>query len=107
MVDCPKLREARRQMRSKVGEAFNSVAVMLGGKPGGDPAKAKNWSIDRDMLNAVLDFAEASKRFQSRAPEGSQHPSRRQGTQWYRGTIVSKDSFSSGSLHIPKRERSV
>jgi hypothetical protein len=55
MVDCPKLREARRQMRSKVGDAFNSVTVMLGGKPGGDPAKAKNWSIDRDMLNAVLD----------------------------------------------------
>jgi ribonuclease HI len=80
MVDCPKLRDARRQMRSKVGDAFNSVAVMLGGRPGGDSAKAKNWSIDRDMLNAVLDFAEASQRFQSRAPEGSQHPSRRQGT---------------------------
>lgn len=61
-------------------DAFNTVAAMLRGKPGGDSEKAKNWSIDKEMLNTVLDFAEASQKFQSRAPEGSQHPSGRKGT---------------------------
>lgn len=30
LVDCSKLWEARRRLRSKVGDAFNSIATMLG-----------------------------------------------------------------------------
>jgi ribonuclease HI len=66
LVDCPKLREIRQQLREKIGEAFNSIAEMLGGKPQGG---AKGWTINNSVVDAVLDFAEASKRFTSRAPE--------------------------------------
>jgi len=37
----------------------SELAVMLEGKPHGKQGKAKGWSINRDILNAVLDFAEA------------------------------------------------
>jgi hypothetical protein len=50
------------QLRSKIGDAFNNIAVMLGGKPCGNQGKAKGWSINRNVLNAVLDFAEASQK---------------------------------------------
>jgi hypothetical protein len=35
LVDCPKLQELRRQLRSKIGDAFNNISTMLGGKPHG------------------------------------------------------------------------
>lgn len=69
LVDCPKLREPRQQLRSRIGDAFNSIAEMLGGKRQG---QAKGWKSNDSVLEAVLDFAEASKRFTSRAPERPQ-----------------------------------
>jgi ribonuclease HI len=55
LVDCPKLRELRQQLREKIGEKFNNISSMLGG-------------AGKEVLNAVLDFAEASGRFRSRVP---------------------------------------
>ncbi len=68
LVDCPRLQEARRQLRSKVGDAFNSIATMLGGRPQNEQGKASNSGINREAPNAVLEFADASQRFRSRAP---------------------------------------
>jgi hypothetical protein len=50
--------------KRKIGNAFNSISAMLGGRPQGNRDKKKGWSINRDVLDAVLDFAEASQRFQ-------------------------------------------
>jgi hypothetical protein len=33
LVDCARLREIRQQLRNKIGDTFNSIAGMLGGKP--------------------------------------------------------------------------
>ncbi len=71
LVDCPKLRETRQQLRNKIGNAFNSIAGMLGGRPYDNQGKAKGWTINNSVLDAVLDFAEESKRFTSRAPQRS------------------------------------
>ena len=64
LLDCPALRHLRRELREKVGDAFNNLSTLLGvgGPRGGDTApRAKT-------VEAILDFAEASQRFQSRAP---------------------------------------
>ena len=53
LVDCPQLRELRQQLREKIGDNFKNISLMLGGK-------------QKSVLNAVLDFAEASGRFRSR-----------------------------------------
>lgn len=79
LVDCPHLRELRQELRNKIGNAFNDISIMLGGKPR-DPQKKKGWSMNTSALNAVLDFAQASQRFQSRQVEGSQTRDRRQRT---------------------------
>jgi ribonuclease HI len=70
-VDCPKLRELRTQLRQKIGNRFNSLSTMLGGKPheNGTVRAVKDWTISRAALDAVLDFAEQSGRFCSRATE--------------------------------------
>jgi hypothetical protein len=65
LVDCPHLQELRQELRSKIGDAFNKISVMLGGKPHGNQER-KCWSINTGVMNAVLDFAQASQRFQSR-----------------------------------------
>lgn len=67
LVDCPKLRDLRRQLRGKIGESFNNISAMLGSK-------------DRETINAVLDFAEASKRFSSRVPVRARPSESSQGT---------------------------
>lgn len=79
LVDCPKLRELRQQLPSNIGDAFNNIAEMLGGKPRDNRGKGKGWSLNRSVLNAVLDFAEASKRFTSRAPARPQKRTRDRG----------------------------
>jgi ribonuclease HI len=71
LVECPRLREARRQMRNKVGDALNSIATMLGGRPRNGQGRVDNCGIKREVLNAVLEFAEASQRFKSRVPATS------------------------------------
>ena len=67
LVDCPELRELRRQLRNKVGDAFNSVSSLLGGSKEGERGNPDSVSRAR-TVEAVLDFAEASQRFRSRAP---------------------------------------
>ncbi|KAI2734534.1 hypothetical protein DTO013E5_9920 [Penicillium roqueforti] len=67
LVDCPKLQELRRELRMKVGDAFNSISSLLGGSKEGERGKPDTVSRTK-TVNAVLDFAEASQRFQSRAP---------------------------------------
>jgi hypothetical protein len=69
LVDCPNLREPRRELRREVGDAFNSVSSLLGGSKQGEKGKPDTVSRAR-TVNAVLDFAEASQRFRSRAPPG-------------------------------------
>ncbi|OQE10083.1 hypothetical protein PENFLA_c095G04406 [Penicillium flavigenum] len=66
LLDCPQLRELRRELRRKVGDAFNSMSTLLGG-PGEGRGKIDSASRTK-TVEAVLDFAEASQRFQSRAP---------------------------------------
>ena len=62
LLDCPSLRDLRRELRGKVGDAFNSMTTLLGGSgERGTASRAKT-------VEAVLDFAEASQRFRSRAP---------------------------------------
>lgn len=73
IVDYPRLRDLRQQLRNKIGNAFNNISSMLGGRSPGNHSQAKGLSIDREVLNAVLDFAEASRRFQTREVEGSQN----------------------------------
>jgi len=67
LVDCPKLRDLRQQLRGKIGDRFNNISTLLGSK-------------DRDTLNAVLDFAEASRRFYSRVPVRTRPRVSREGT---------------------------
>jgi hypothetical protein len=69
LVDCPTLKVLRRELRQKVGDAFNSVSSLLGGSKQGE--KGKPDTVPRaETVQAVLDFAEASQRFRSRAPRG-------------------------------------
>ena len=69
LVDCPRLTELRRKLRREVGHAFNSVSSLLGGSKQGEKGKPDTVSRAR-TVQAVLDFAEASQRFRSRAPRG-------------------------------------
>jgi hypothetical protein len=69
LVDCPNLRELRRELRREVGDAFNSVSSLLGGSKQGEKGKPDTVSRAK-TVQAVLDFAEASQRFRSRAPRG-------------------------------------
>ena len=63
LVDCPKLK------RRKIGTAFNDITDILGGGSQGKQGKQDDMQ-DGSVLGAILDFAEASQRFQSRAPPG-------------------------------------
>jgi hypothetical protein len=69
LVDCPNLTVPRRELRREVGDAFNSVSSLLGGSEQGEKGKPDTVSRAR-TVKAVLDFAEASQRFRSRAPPG-------------------------------------
>jgi hypothetical protein len=64
LLDYPALKHLRKELREKVRDAFKNISTLLGagGPRGGDTApRAKT-------VEAILDFAEASQRFQSRAP---------------------------------------
>lgn len=66
VVDCPRLGEARKKLRDQVGDAFSSIATLLGGRNG--HRQVNNAGRERNVVQAVLEFAEASQRFTSRAP---------------------------------------
>jgi hypothetical protein len=68
-VDCPRLRELRRELRREVGDTFNCISSLLGGSTEGKKGKPDTVSRAK-TINAVLDFAESSHRFRSRAPRG-------------------------------------
>jgi ribonuclease HI len=69
LVDCPRLVGLRRKLRREVGDAFNNVSSLLGGSKQGEKGKPDTVSRAK-TVQAVLDFAEASQRFRSRAPRG-------------------------------------
>ncbi|KAJ5876201.1 uncharacterized protein N7529_001785 [Penicillium soppii] len=69
LVDCLNLREIRRKLRNEAGDAFNSVSSLPGGLTEGERGNPDTVSRVR-TVQAVLDFAEASQRFRSRAPLG-------------------------------------
>jgi len=66
IIDCPQLSELRKELRLKVGDSFNSVARMLGGRQKNAQGKMTQWPANRAVLNAVIEFAEKSERFCSR-----------------------------------------
>jgi hypothetical protein len=69
LVNCPKLKPIRQELRRKIRTAFNNISDMLSG--GSESKKGKEDNMQGgSILGAVLDFAEASQRFQSRAPPG-------------------------------------
>jgi hypothetical protein len=56
-----------KELRSKVGDAFNSISILLGGT--GEEGRGKIDSTSRTkIVEAILVFAKASQWFQSRAP---------------------------------------
>jgi hypothetical protein len=67
-MDCPELRDIRRKLRSGVGNDFQSISSLLGGSTEGKKGKPDTVSRAR-TVNPELDFAEASQRFKSRAPQ--------------------------------------
>ncbi|EDN08851.1 predicted protein [Histoplasma mississippiense (nom. inval.)] len=66
LVDCPRLQQQRRVLRQKIGDRFNNISLMLGGKPPNWTINGTEWKISRGDLDAILDFAESSERFQGR-----------------------------------------
>ena len=67
LLDCSDLRDLRRELRVKAGDAFSSVSALLGGSEEGRKGKPDNASRVK-MMDAVLDLVEASQLFRSRAP---------------------------------------
>jgi hypothetical protein len=61
LIDCLKLRTARERLRKTIGKKFNSVSLMLGGKPRNLPAKDKKWKISKSDLEAVFNCTVASR----------------------------------------------
>lgn len=61
-MDCPNLRELRRESRKEVGDAFTSVSNLLGGSKQSENGKADTVSRAK-MVQTVLNFAEASQWF--------------------------------------------
>lgn len=65
LLDCPKRGGLKRELRDKVGDAFNSISNLLEGPrdDGRGKIDSSSWS---KTVEAVLDFAEALQGFQSR-----------------------------------------
>lgn len=72
LIDCPRLAVLRQKLRKDIGDAFNNISLMLGGRDEAGQKKISS-SAQHSTVKAVLDFAEASRRFQSRAPGGPQN----------------------------------
>lgn len=63
LVDCLKLKDLRNILRRKIGSAFNTISDMLGGGMHSKEGRLNETAQHGSTLGAVLDFAEASKRF--------------------------------------------
>src|SRR5262249_4132685 len=79
LIDCPRLLTLRQKLRKEVGEAFNNISLMLGGRSRQEPKKLDS-SAQRGVVKAVLDFAEASVRFRSRVARVPQSQNLSHGT---------------------------
>ncbi len=66
VVDCSRLKTARRQLRDKVGDAFNSITSMLGGQRQNEQRKAGDGGFNREVLKAILEVADLSQRLNHR-----------------------------------------
>ena len=67
LIECPRLRELRVILRRKTGDTLSGVSSLLGGAIEGEQGEPDIvWRAK--TVQAVLDFAEASQRFRSRAP---------------------------------------
>ena len=75
LVHCPLLRDLRKEMRSRIGDSFNSVARIIGGSGTNRQDIAGRWPINKEVIEAVIDFATASQRFCSRAARPNFHAS--------------------------------
>ncbi|KAJ6016452.1 reverse transcriptase [Penicillium herquei] len=69
LMDCRNLQDLRLELRRKTGDALHSVSSLLGGSNEGEKGEPDTVSRAK-TVQAVLDFAEASQRFHSRAPQG-------------------------------------
>jgi hypothetical protein len=67
LIECPRLRELRVKLRQKTRDTLSGVSSLLGGPNEGEKGKPDIVSRAK-MVEAVLDFAEASQQFRSRAP---------------------------------------
>lgn len=75
LIKCPLLQQLRTILQSKIGDKSKSLSLMLGGRPKAQSQtqlhpqslptsnNKEHWKITSTELNAVLDFAEDSKRF--------------------------------------------
>jgi hypothetical protein len=68
-IDSPSLKDLRQKLQNRIETAFNNISNMLGGGSQGKKGKQDDMQ-NGSILGAILDFAEASQRFQSRAPQG-------------------------------------
>lgn len=64
------------KLRREVRDAFNNISSLLGGSTHGKKGNPDIISRAK-IVNIILDFAEASQRFHSRAPRGQ--PNNRSG----------------------------
>ena len=72
MANHARLRQKRQELPNKVGEGFDRIALKPRGKSCSDRDKAKGRKINRDVLNAVLEFADALERFRSKTSQPPQ-----------------------------------
>ena len=68
VVNGPRLQATRRKLQAKVGDAFDCVATMLGGRPRYGQDMVGNGGTKREVLNAMLEVAEATQTLKSRVP---------------------------------------
>ncbi|EED11822.1 conserved hypothetical protein [Talaromyces stipitatus ATCC 10500] len=95
LIDCPRLTTERQRLRKEAGDAFGNVSLMLGAKGQGITSSSAPGGI----LDAVLDFAEASQRTQGKGRP--QAP--RRGIKFARKKC--DDDYSGCNLHIARVAR--
>ena len=64
LVDCPLLQELGQALQRKVGDAFKSIATLLGA--GNGQGQVNNGRDNQHVVKAILEFTDASKQLKSR-----------------------------------------